>query len=276
MSWIAHLAREMTRHTSNLLGRAGASVATRYRADRDKLRGVASGAINADHQDASRILWKRVSRIVWPITAAAWGDFLLVSDSTEGQLPELYEGPVEEVAALVGMSPTLTENLRELDADGWIIRWGPKDSLSSTDGEGKVINIDIGVRGNDKELAAILAHETGHARKSSETVYHPGMPPQKGMSRVQWIKEQIYFSFLNEAAAQMVSAQVRQEILDNDGPDIPLDDAAKGAYNSYIAGEISRQEARIKIADSMNNPRNGWYLYYYGFYQEKSKEYFGG
>lgn len=146
-----------------------------------------------------------------------------------------------------------------------------------------MININIALKENKDyvgDALSILAHEVGHAYKGA-AVPPPVSPPREGVTREQWIEEQMYFRFLDEAEAELMFAQVRREILDNGGPDIPgpssrdVDTAAIDAYNSYSAGNISREEARVKVADIINNPQGVWYRDYYPHYRKLSNNYFG-
>ncbi|WP_280354149.1 hypothetical protein [Nocardia otitidiscaviarum] len=280
MSRVSQLVEEIAGRTSNLLRRAGEGFVTRYRAGSGGLRNTAAGLTGADQHNAPKFTWERASRIAWTTSAGLWGYQILASDSAERAGPS-SDGPVQEVDALVELSPTLAKTLRDLEADGWIIRWGPKGSGYYTVREQKLINIDIAAKGDDLLLTDILAHEAGHARKSDVPLSIK--PPTKDMTREQWIDEHLYNSFVDEAEAELTSAQVRREISENGGPDIRPSDgdgdsirfAVEVAYNSHASGMISRQEARLIIADSINHPHSFWYQKYYPFYQKLSDDYFG-
>lgn len=145
---------------------------------------------------------------------------------------------------------------------------GPKGSGYYAVREQKLINIDIAAKGDNLLLTDIMAHEAGYARKSDVPLSI--RPPTKSMTREQWINEHLHNSFVDEAEAELTSAQVRREISENGGPDI------RPFYSvSYASGTISRQEARLIIADSINHPHSFWYQEYYPFYQKLSDDYFG-
>ncbi|WP_282777684.1 MULTISPECIES: hypothetical protein [unclassified Nocardia] len=280
MSRVSQLVEEIAGRTSNLLRRAGEGFVTRYRAGSGGLRNTATGLNSADQRNAPKFTWERASTIAWTTSAGLWGYQILASDSA-GQAGPSSDGPVQEVDALVELSPTLEKALQDLEADGWIIRWGPKGSGFYAVRDQKLINIDIAVKGDNLLLTDYLAHEAGHARKSDVTLSIK--PPTKDMTREQWIDEHLYNAFVDEAEAELMSAQVRREISENGGPDIrPFDRGGDGiqfavevAYNSHASGAISRQEARLIIADSINHPNSFWYQEYYPFYQKLSDNYFG-
>ncbi|MBF6180728.1 hypothetical protein [Nocardia otitidiscaviarum] len=280
MSRVSQLLEEIAGRTGNLLRRVGDGFVTRYRTGSGGLRNTATGLTGADQGNAPRFTWERASRIAWTTSAGLWGYQILASDSAEQAGPP-SDGPVQEADSLVAMSPTLAKTLRDLEADGWIIQWGPKGSGYYAVREQKLINIDITAKGGHLLLIDCLAHEAGHARKSDVPISI--RPPTKDMTREQWIKEHLYDSFVDEAEAELMSAQVRREILDNGGPDIRHIDsdsdsmrfAVEIAYNRYASGDISRQEARLIIADSINHPETGWYQEYHPFFQKLSDDYFG-
>lgn len=282
MNSLVRLAEEVACRTTGLLRRIGTNFAIRYGTKGDEVRGVASTAIKADHDGASRITWGRVVRIAGPAAGIGlWANLLLVGDSTEGQLPESYEGPVEEVEALLGMSPTLVKTLRELEADKWIIRWGPSVGISYTDRDKRLIIIDSGAKGNMYATLATLAHEIGHAYKGAAVPPRPAVALlQRGMTREQWIDKMMELSLVDEAEALLMRAQVQREIVANGGPNIlegaraKYEDALDDAYYEYSIGRISRQEARLRIADNLNDPEGFWYKYYYPKIQNLSEFYF--
>lgn len=284
MSQIARLVAQTARKTGTLFRRADTRVANRYRTGSDELRNAATGLTNADRHGDSKIRWDGVKYALalgGGITAGLMLSQYVRGDSAEQETPpRSNHGPVQEVDALIRMSPTLSKTLQDLEADGWIIRWGPKGSGYWTSREQKVINMQIDAKGSDiRSLTRVLAHEIGHAYKGA-AIPPPVTPPREGMTREQWIKEQMHYRFEDEAEGALMAMQVRHEILDNGGPDIggvedKIGVAADYAYVYYRSGYISRQEARLAVANILDNdPQGGWYQYYYPTYRSLSNEYF--
>ncbi|MGW4720576.1 hypothetical protein [Nocardia sp. NPDC004260] len=270
MSAVARLAGGAAHHLRGLLGRANKGLVTCYRTGSGELRNVATALPDADHRGAARIPWTRIPR---PAAIVVGSGYLLAADRRDS-------GPDPSAEALVSMSPTLAKHLRDLKADGWTIQWGREGSGSYTSRAVKLISIDSDLKGNDLRVTAALAHEIGHAYKGA--AISQVTRPRKGMTRDQWIREQLYKEFIDEAEAALVAAQIRQELIDNGGTDAEIGDTGAGvfiltveAYEAYASGKISRQEARSQIADTiMNDPTNGHYRSYYPRLKKLSYVYF--
>jgi hypothetical protein len=70
----------------------------------------------------------------------------------------------------------------------------------------------------------------------------------------------------------LTTAQVRREILDNDGPDIDnIDDVTKAAYDRYAADDLTRPAAVDLLADHLRD-HPGAYRDIYGKYLDADWE----
>jgi len=152
-----------------------------------------------------------------------------------------------DVDALVAMSPTLMANIRALLADGWTIQYGPAGAGSYCDKAKKIIVIDSNKQGNPGAVTRSLAHESGHALYEAD----PYVPPD-GLTRQQYIDQNVNRNLKDEAEASLVNAQVRDEIQRAGGPDIggsgQRAEDYQAIYDKY-PNPADRDQARQEIAD---------------------------
>lgn len=156
-----------------------------------------------------------------------------------------------EVRQIASQSPSLQNQLQELEEDGWLIIEGRSGGGSYADSDNKFLVIED----NDSatEQANGLAHEVGHAQYG-ERPYHA---PTDDMTRQEYIDQNVREHLLDEGSAQFNSATVRDEIQSNGGPDIgipgSLTDDYQAVYDQFQAGDITQQEAINQMADLMGN-----------------------
>lgn len=130
----------------------------------------------------------------------------------------------------------------------------------------KKIVIDNDMKKDPLWATAVLAHEVVHA--------YPGRfgaitdPPTPGEEYSPWLERNMRMRYLAEAESGLVTARVRQEILDRHGPDIrntnpDFDNISKDAifiYDEESAGRLSHNESRIWLANSLSDEPNKYYL----------------
>jgi len=171
-----------------------------------------------------------------------------------------------QVAAIAGQSPTLNNQLQQLQQDGWTIVKGPAGGGSFTDRQNKQIVIADG----DTPAVTVggLAHEMGHA-EAGEPPYHP---PAAGMTRDDYVEQNVQEQLRNEGAAQLNAAIARDEIQQAGGPDTGIPgtqtNAYQALYDQYKSGLASRDQTVDLMADVMANEStsttNQNYRDYYG------------
>ena len=171
-----------------------------------------------------------------------------------------------QVAAVAGQSPTLTSQLAQLQQDGWTIVKGPAGGGSFTDRQNKQIVIADG--DNPQTTVGGLAHEIGHA-EAGEPPYHP---PTPGMTRDDFVEQNVQEQLRNEGEAQLNAATARDEIKAAGGPDTGIPgtqtNAYQALYDQYKAGLVTREQTVDLMADVMANEAtsttNQNYRDYYG------------
>jgi hypothetical protein len=180
-----------------------------------------------------------------------------------------------EVDRLIARSPTLSKDLRALQAAGWTIGYGSSDFHGITSRGEKKILIDPDATNDPVMITAVLAHETGHATAGPEYIFST-TAPRPGENYWQWYEKNLYKAYQDESNARLTTAQVRREILDNDGPDIGnIDDVIEGAYDRYAADDLTRPAAVDLLADHMRD-HPGAYRNIYGKYLDADWERFTG
>ncbi len=164
---------------------------------------------------------------------------------------------------LVEQSPTLRGELEQLDRERWTIQQG---DVSEADPPNRLITID---RSDTPEYqVGGIAHEVAHARYG-QTPYHAPTPQ---MTREEYIRLNVAEHLRDEGNAQLHEYEIRQEILDNGGPDIGVSGTQRqrydAIYNDYRNGSITRDQAVERMGNVIADDtpgRNGQnYRQYYG------------
>ncbi|MEU4311208.1 hypothetical protein [Nocardia sp. NPDC024068] len=208
------------------------------------------------------------------VSAGALGAVALTQIIDDEPSPPLVERALAEfdpdVRRYVKMSPFLLEQLKILRAEGWTIKYGDlagkyrESTQGEADHEAKRITIDDGLKNDSVQATRILAHEVGHV--------YPGRveaitdPPTPGEKFPAWLARNMRELYAGEAESELVTARVRKEILDGGGPDITRNDAGggstrgEGRYGRVLDGELSYDEARDGLTDTMEYDPNDIYI----------------
>ena len=132
-----------------------------------------------------------------------------------------------DAAAITAKSPSLTADLKTLEAEGWKIQYGPAGGGTFCDKEKKVITIDANEKGNATALVQSLSHEAGHARYSYTPDYTSSKTYLEG-------------TLGDEGQATLSNIRAQREILAAGGPDIGIagnvanQKAYNAAYDRYV------------------------------------------
>jgi hypothetical protein len=168
------------------------------------------------------------------------------------QAPAPAEGEVKsgfgkDVDRLVNESPLLARHVRQLEKDGWTIRFGKFGEKGTfTDSSRHEIVIDWRKGVNVEDFVEALAHEAGHAE-------HRDQPPVRaaGLTRQQYIDRNVALDLNSEGAATFENCAVRMEILKHGGPDVGVAGAQsakyEGIYADYQAAKLTQQQAEQRM-----------------------------
>ena len=145
----------------------------------------------------------------------------VTTGDTEGA-PVVETGLGADVDAVIMMSPTFTQYVLELLADGWQFVYGPVDGGSKAKrAPDKIIVIDGGYQGKTNAVLSTLAHEVGHARYA----YTPN-----------YSSKDAYLSgvLADEGEATLVAIELQRDIIAHGGPQfgVNCNQENLGYYNS--------------------------------------------
>jgi type VI secretion system secreted protein VgrG len=166
-----------------------------------------------------------------------------VESKTPPDPDKVVTGLGEEVDKIVNQSPTLQKHIRELQARGWKIEFGS----AGVGGIGKdddVIFIDPSLKKRPDQMAAVLAHEVGHARHPVADV------PREGLSREEYMRRRVDAYLDSEGAAALETVRYQEEVRANGGNlDIAgfHDDAYREIYDQLQSGQVTEQEAMHRM-----------------------------
>ncbi|WP_460697318.1 hypothetical protein [Nocardia thraciensis] len=178
-----------------------------------------------------------------------------------GEIPVKPTGLGSEVDALVAKSPMLTTAIRDLQHEGWSIRYGFANGSytdlgfdSTRNTKNKEIILDGRKATNSPRATGTLAHEVGHARYG-----HEPHVSRARRTKEEWLRLNVDARLRGEGEAVLVNAQARREILDNDGPDIGISGRYSEEYieiyDRYARGELSRSQARTEVSSFYGSER---------------------
>jgi len=156
---------------------------------------------------------------------------------------------------LLALSPTLANNMKLMKDQGWEIDYkgAPGGGSYADKGASKIV-IDVNTVHNPLELVQTMAHESGHALYTPDA-YVPYS--NSGLTRQQYIDANVMTDLKDEGEATIMNVIVRQEILNNGGPDIGVagsqSKAYVEAYNEHYIKGGDRDKAREEIGKIFAN-----------------------
>jgi hypothetical protein len=194
---------------------------------------------------------------------------VIIGDAPGVPGPPVTTGLGADIDNLVNQSDTLSANLQALLAQGWTISYGEAGKGTFADRNTKTIVVDPNQRGNPTAAVQSLAHESGHALYALEPEV-----PMAGLTREQYIQQNLDRHLRDEGEATLMNAQVRNEINGNGGPDIGMaGNPANSANYSNIASQnqdyADRANARQQVGsvyadgEHTSTPPNPSYRDYY-------------
>ncbi|RMF38901.1 MAG: hypothetical protein D6754_06485, partial [Alphaproteobacteria bacterium] len=182
-------------------------------------------------------------------------------------------GAGPSIGDLIAMSPTLSRQLRELQADGWTIVDGPAGGGSSTNRSTKTITIDSAHRANPTDYVRSLSHEAGHAVQANDYT------PMAGHTRDEYVTANRDHQLDGEGRATLNNARVRGEIQDAGGPDIGISGTRTNEYQRIAdqadAGTITDEQAAHQIGqqigqhETTSTTHENYNDYYSHFYENR-------
>ncbi|CAI0759517.1 type VI secretion system Vgr family protein [Serratia entomophila] len=174
----------------------------------------------------------------------------------------------KEVNELAAKSPTLRQNISDLEKKKWKYNQGVVGKGTFADKRLKTITIDSNELNNPQQVVQSLAHESGHA------LYKPRMDTS---TREHFLNS----SLSDEGAATLNNIRVQREIIANGGPDIGIagNPANQPNYNVIYEAlerkEISEVQARESIGrifgkgEITSNTGESYEDYYGGWYDKE-------
>lgn len=172
----------------------------------------------------------------------------------------------QNVVDNVSRSPTMMNQMQQLEQNGWTVIQGPAGGGSYAD---RTTNTLVIERGQSlPNTLNTIAHEGGHAFGNPP----PFHPPVAGQTRQQFIDGNVQENLRDEGFAQFTAAQARAEIQANGGPDIGIPGtqtaAYQAVYDQYRAGTLTQPQAIEQMANLMGNESTSTtgqnYRQYYG------------
>lgn len=172
----------------------------------------------------------------------------------------------QTVDTLIAKSPTLTNNLKSLESQGWKIDYGTAGGGSYANRREKSITLDSNLKNDPNQTTQVLAHEVGHA-------LHPYQ--ENTSSRQAYLNGTLD----DEGAATLKNIQVQREIIQAGGPDIGIAGNPKNhasyiqTYNQFLK-DGNTQDAIRKIgsqfgANEFTSTTGQNYADYYGGWYDK-------
>ena len=213
-----------------------------------------------------------IEDVVEAVTEAAEDAMEAVEDFLN---PDVVTGLGEDVDAIVNMSPTLKEKLNRLKDAGWEIQT-TATGRTQADRGAQVITINTTGKSNE-QLTTSLAHEAGHADYEMDP-----QVPMDGNTRDEYVEGNLNRSLRDEGEATLTNVEVRDEITEAGGPEIPIagnaanHPAYEQSYQDMQDGgdrDTARDEIGGAFADGEHvngpDPKPTYREYYGGFYEKQ-------
>jgi type VI secretion system secreted protein VgrG len=155
-----------------------------------------------------------------------------------------------DVDAAAGKSKTLTDKINQMQSDGWSVKYGEDGAGSFTNAGEKTVVLDGNLEGDTEGTLSMLSHEVGHATwKTPEIPFEAAFA--QGMSKEDFVSQNVHADLLSEAEATLTSSQIQQELAANGGPSIAVPGAHASEYQQTYQDYLQdgdRDAAREQIA----------------------------
>ena len=151
----------------------------------------------------------------------------------------------EGLAGKVHKSKVLRNRIRALGKVGWTFATRPKGSVANR--TTKTIQIAAAHLANWVPFVRSLSHEAGHAGYTL-----PGVIPKTGLTKPQYVAQNLQRHLIDEGEATLFNAEVRAELLAGKEGDIGIsgqhEAQYKAIYDNMTAGKVTRDDALKQIA----------------------------
>jgi hypothetical protein len=180
-------------------------------------------------------------------------DFVNIGTLIENLLhPKVTTGLGADVDAIVNQSIQLRDDIRKLQAQGYVFTFGAAGGGSFTSRGSHTITIDPNAKGLPASLTQTVAHEVGHGGYPE-----PRDIPPKGLTHDQFIKANVDQHLRDEGAANFENCVAREQILARGGPDIGVAGTQQAQYLAiyadFKAGKITKDQAIDQMAQLFGN-----------------------
>lgn len=159
-----------------------------------------------------------------------------------------------QIKAIMRQSPTLLKNISTLTQHGWVMEYGPPGGGSYADRNSlpRRIVIDQSELERPTVFVQTLAHETGHALYSPDPYTHP-----QGLTKEQYVNANAASALKDEGEATLMNMEIRNEILQNGGPDIGIAGTQGPSYQKIFTDykahgdrEVAREDIGFIFANN--------------------------
>jgi hypothetical protein len=166
--------------------------------------------------------------------------------------PKVTTGLGADVDAVINKSVQLRDEIRALQAQGYVFKYGAAGGGSFTSRSAQTITIDPNGKGAPASLAQSVAHEVGHGRYPE-----PRDIPPNGLTHDQFIKVNVDQHLRDEGAANFENCVAREQILAKGGPDIGVAGTQQAQYLAiyadFKAGKITKDQAIDQMGQLFGN-----------------------
>jgi type VI secretion system secreted protein VgrG len=187
--------------------------------------------------------------------------------------PKKTDSPVKNAEEVIEKSPTLKKDIKQLEKDGWDIKYGEAGKGSYADKDALEIVIDESKKDSADRIVQTLSHEKGHALYKSDPYVSP-----TGLTKEKYVEKNVKRNLKDEGEATLSNLEVRDEILSSGGPDIGVAGTKTKQYEKVHLEYKSvgdREKAREAIGDIFadgerpsTNPNMNYREYYSKPYEE--------
>jgi hypothetical protein len=162
----------------------------------------------------------------------------------------------KKVNDLAAKSPTLKDNIVDLQNKGWTIRLGEAGKGNYADRSTTTIVMDPDSNIDPRDVVENLAHESGHAEfpKPADPPINDGTPPSsaKGLAYIRSVVEN---SLIDEGQAQIVACKTAKELEATGAKKISIpgqhSDEYKAVYEKMVKGDLNEEAGRKEMAKIM-------------------------